>query len=139
MATHGKEVMEAAERAGKEIAFEASVGGGIPIIDPLKHSLIANEVSSVMGIVNGTTNYMLTRMVEQGLSYDDALKEAQAKGFAEADPTADVDGFDAAAQDRHPGVHRVQLARDHRRRAYRRHPQRHDDGPGRCATTWATA
>ena len=98
MATHGKEVMEAAERAGKEIAFEASVGGGIPIIDPLKHSLIANEVSSVMGIVNGTTNYMLTRMVEQGLSYDDALKEAQAKGFAEADPTADVDGFDAAAK-----------------------------------------
>ena len=98
MATHGKEVMEAAERAGKEIAFEASVGGGIPIIDLLKHSLIANEVSSVMGIVNGTTNYMLTRMVEQGLSYDDALKEAQAKGFAEADPTADVDGFDAAAK-----------------------------------------
>ena len=98
MATHGKEVMEAAERAGKEIAFEASVGGGIPIIDPLKHSLIANEVSSVMGIVNGTTNYMLTRMVEQGLSYDDALKEAQAKGFAEADPTAEVDGFDAAAK-----------------------------------------
>ena len=98
MATHGKEVMEAAERAGKEIAFEASVGGGIPIIDPLKHSLIANEVSSVMGIVNGTTNYMLTRMVEDGLSYDDALREAQEKGFAEADPSADVDGFDAAAK-----------------------------------------
>ena len=98
MATHGEEVMRTAEEAGKEIAFEASVGGGIPIIDPLKHSLIANEVSSVMGIVNGTTNYMLTRMVEQGLSYDDALKEAQAKGFAEADPTADVDGFDAAAK-----------------------------------------
>ena len=98
MATHGKEVMEAAEAAGKELAFEASVGGGIPIIDPLKHSLIANEISSVMGIVNGTTNYMLTRMVEDGLSYDAALKEAQEKGFAEADPTADVDGFDAAAK-----------------------------------------
>lgn len=66
MATHGKEVMEAAEAAGKELAFEASVGGGIPIIDPLKHSLIANEITSVMGIVNGTTNYMLTRMADNG-------------------------------------------------------------------------
>ena len=98
MATHGEEVMRAADEAGKEIVFEASVGGGIPIIDPMKHSLIANEIGSVMGIVNGTTNYMLTRMVEDGLSYDAALKEAQEKGFAEADPTADVDGFDAAAK-----------------------------------------
>ncbi len=98
MATYGEEVMDAAEVAGKELAFEASVGGGIPIIGPLKHSLIANRVDTVMGIVNGTTNYMLTRMVEDGLNYDDALKEAQEKGFAEADPTADVDGFDAAAK-----------------------------------------
>ncbi|MEG0619504.1 MAG: homoserine dehydrogenase [Raoultibacter sp.] len=98
MATYGEEVMQAAANAGKEIAFEASVGGGIPIIDPLKHSLIANEISSVMGIVNGTTNYMLSRMADDGMSYDEALKEAQAKGFAEADPTADVDGFDAAAK-----------------------------------------
>lgn len=98
MATHGKEVMDAAEVAGKELAFEASVGGGIPIIDPLKHSLIANEVLSVMGIVNGTTNYMLTRMAEDNMSYDEALAEAQAKGFAEANPSADVDGFDAAAK-----------------------------------------
>ena len=98
MATYGKEVMEAAEAAGKELAFEASVGGGIPIIDPLKHSLIANEIQSVMGIVNGTTNYILTRMAENGLSYDDALREAQEKGFAEANPSADVDGFDAAAK-----------------------------------------
>ena len=128
MATYGEEVMGAADEAGKEIAFEASVGGGIPIIDPMKHSLIANEISSVMGIVNGTTNYMLTRMVEDGLSYDAALKEAQEKGFAEADPTADVDGFDAAAK-----IHRVQLARDHRRRAHRGHPQRHHDGLGRSA------
>lgn len=98
MATYGEEVMRLADEAGKEIAFEASVGGGIPIIDPMKHSLIANRIDSVMGIVNGTTNYMLTRMVEDGLSYDAALKEAQEKGFAEADPTADVDGFDAAAK-----------------------------------------
>lgn len=98
MATSGKEIMELAARQGKEIAFEASVGGGIPIIDPLKHSLISNEITSVMGIVNGTTNYMLTRMVEDGLAYDEALKEAQTRGFAEADPTADVDGLDAAAK-----------------------------------------
>ena len=95
MATYGEEVMRTADEAGKEIAFEASVGGGIPIIDPMKHSLIANEISSVMGIVNGTTNYMLTRMVEDGLSYDAALKEAQEKGFAEyRSHRADVDGFD---------------------------------------------
>ena len=98
MATYGEEVMGLAEKMDREIAFEASVGGGIPIIDPLKHSLFANEINSVMGIVNGTTNYMLTRMVENGLSYDEALKEAQEKGFAEADPSADVDGFDAAAK-----------------------------------------
>lgn len=98
MATYGKEVMETAERNNREIAFEASVGGGIPIIGPLKHSLIANEITSVMGIVNGTTNYMLTRMDEDGIGYDEVLKEAQAKGFAEANPSADVDGFDAAAK-----------------------------------------
>ena len=84
MATYGEEVMRLADEAGKEIAFEASVGGGIPIIDPMKHSLIANRIDSVMGIVNGTTNYLLTRMVADGLSYAAALKEAQEKGFAEA-------------------------------------------------------
>ena len=98
MASAGEEVMEAAEAAGVDIAFEASVGGGIPIIGPLKHSLTGNEIQTVMGIVNGTTNYMLTRMAENGLDYDTALAEAQAKGFAEADPTADVDGHDAAAK-----------------------------------------
>ena len=98
MATYGVEVTELAREMHKELAFEASVGGGIPIIDLLKHSLIANKITQIMGIVNGTTNYMLTRMDEAGLSYDEALKEAQANGFAEADPTADVDGFDAAAK-----------------------------------------
>ena len=98
MATAGKEILALAEEKGLEIAFEASVGGGIPIIDPLKHSLIANQIDAVMGIVNGTTNYMLTRMDEDNMSYDAALAEAQAKGFAEADPTADVDGLDAAAK-----------------------------------------
>jgi homoserine dehydrogenase len=98
MATCGEEVMNLAEEKGVEIAFEASVGGAIPIIVPLKHSLIANRIDSIMGIVNGTTNYMITRMDEDGMSYEDALKEAQEKGFAEADPTADVDGLDAAAK-----------------------------------------
>lgn len=98
MATSGEEIMDLAEEKGLEIAFEASVGGGIPIIDPLKHSLIANRIDSIMGIVNGTTNYMLTRMDEDSLDYDAALKEAQELGFAEADPTADVDGLDAAAK-----------------------------------------
>jgi len=98
MSTAGQEIFELADESGVEIAFEASVGGGIPIIQPMKHSLISNKVTSVMGIVNGTTNYMLTRMDEDGMTYDDALAEAQAKGFAEANPTADVDGFDAAAK-----------------------------------------
>lgn len=98
MATNGEEVMEAAEAAAVDIRFEASVGGGIPIIGPLKHSLTSNEITRVMGIVNGTTNYMLTRMAQNGLDYETALAEAQERGFAEADPTADVDGYDAAAK-----------------------------------------
>ena len=98
MATSGGEVLHLAEEMQREILFGASVGGGIPIIGPLKHSLIANRIDNVLGIVNGTTNYMLTRMEQDGLTYDAALAEAQAKGFAEADPTADVDGFDAAAK-----------------------------------------
>lgn len=98
LATHGHEVMEAAAARGVDIFFEASVGGGIPIIGPLKHGLVSNEVQAVYGIVNGTTNYMLTRMAEDGLDYASALAEAQQLGFAEADPTADVDGLDAAAK-----------------------------------------
>ena len=98
MASVGQEVMDAAASAGVDIMFEASVGGGIPIIGPLKHSLVSNEIMSVMGIVNGTTNYILTRMADDGLDYATALAEAQSKGYAEADPTADVDGHDAAAK-----------------------------------------
>ena len=98
MASAGREVMDHAAEQGVDIAFEASVGGGIPIIGPLKHSLTSNEIRSVMGIVNGTTNYMLTRMASDGLDYASALAEAQERGFAEADPTADVDGADAAAK-----------------------------------------
>jgi len=98
MAANGQEVMEAAATAGVDIAFEASVGGGIPIISPLKHCLVSNEIVSVMGVVNGTTNYILTRMAEGHADYPTALAEAQVLGYAEADPTADVDGHDAAAK-----------------------------------------
>ncbi len=80
------------------LLFEAAVGGGIPIIRPLSQSLAGEQISRVLGIVNGTTNYILTKMADEDLSYDDALAEAQLLGFAEADPTADVSGGDAAAK-----------------------------------------
>lgn len=98
IAAYGHELMQLAASKGVEIAFEASVGGGIPIIGPLRHTLAGNQILSVVGIVNGTTNYMLTRMGQDSLDYAVALKEAQQKGFAEADPTADVEGHDAAAK-----------------------------------------
>ncbi len=96
LAVHGKEIFEAAEANNVDILFEASVGGGIPIIRPLKHCLAANRMIDVMGIINGTTNYMLTKMTNEGSDFDSVLKEAQEKGFAEADPTSDVEGYDAA-------------------------------------------
>lgn len=95
LAEHGQELMEAAERNHRDLCFEAAVGGGIPIIRPLKECLVGNEITEVMGIVNGTTNYILTKMTQEGWDFDDALKEAQRLGFAEADPTADVEGLDA--------------------------------------------
>jgi homoserine dehydrogenase len=98
VATHGRELFETAEGAGVDILFEASVGGGIPLIRPLRESLAGDRIRRVMGIVNGTTNYILTGMTELGTSFADALAEAQRLGFAEADPTADVEGFDAAAK-----------------------------------------
>ena len=96
LARHGPEVFDAARRAGRAIAFEASVGGGIPIIAALSQSLAANQVTAIQGILNGTCNFILTGMSESGRSYAEALAEAQARGYAEADPTLDVDGSDAA-------------------------------------------
>lgn len=98
LAKHGAELFEAAERAGVDLLFEAAVAGGIPIIRPLRESLVGERITRVMGIVNGTTNYILTRMTEAGVSYEEALGEAQSLGFAEADPTADVEGYDAGAK-----------------------------------------
>ena len=96
VAKHGRELFAAAEENHVDFMFEASVGGGIPIIRPLKQCLAANQITEVMGIVNGTTNYMLTKMTNECMSFADVLAEAQAKGYAEADPTADVGGWDAA-------------------------------------------
>ncbi len=98
LALHGEELFTVAAESGVDLLFEASVGGGIPIIKPLKESLTGNRVREVMGIVNGTTNYILSRMSEEGCSFSDALKEAQEKGYAEADPSADVEGRDAASK-----------------------------------------
>ncbi|MDD4601049.1 MAG: homoserine dehydrogenase [Negativicutes bacterium] len=96
VAKYGKELFEAAEEPNVDLMFEASVGGGIPIIRPLKQCLAANEITEVMGIVNGTTNYMLTKMTNEKIDFADVLAEAQSQGYAESDPTADVGGFDAA-------------------------------------------
>ena len=95
VAEHGQELLELAREKGVSYLFEASVGGGIPIIRPLNQCLAANEIEEITGILNGTTNYILTRMIRAGLSFDAALKEAQQNGYAEQDPTADVEGYDA--------------------------------------------
>ena len=95
IADRGGELLQIAEENHVELRFEAAVAGGIPIISPLKSSLAANEISKIMGILNGTTNYILTKMTNEGMDYADALDEATALGYAEADPTADVEGYDA--------------------------------------------
>ncbi|MBI4780034.1 MAG: homoserine dehydrogenase [Oscillatoriophycideae cyanobacterium NC_groundwater_1537_Pr4_S-0.65um_50_18] len=96
IARFGDEIFTAANEAGVYVLLEAAVAGGIPVIEPLKQSLCANRIESVTGIVNGTTNYILSRMQAEGSSFDAVLEDAQALGYAEADPTADVDGLDAA-------------------------------------------
>ncbi|MBQ9119068.1 MAG: homoserine dehydrogenase [Lachnospiraceae bacterium] len=95
VAKHGAELLEIAKQKKVNFLFEASVGGGIPIIRPLNQSLTADEIEEITGILNGTTNYILTKMRDEGLDFDTVLKDAQAKGFAERNPSADVDGFDA--------------------------------------------
>jgi homoserine dehydrogenase len=98
LAQHGGELFEAAADNNVDLYFEAAVAGAIPIIRPLRDSLAGDHVARVMGIVNGTTNYILSQMSNHGISFESALKEAQALGYAEADPTADIEGFDAAAK-----------------------------------------
>ena len=96
LAKYGPEIYSAAEAKGVDIYFEASVGGAIPFLKPLRESLVGDKVTSMLGIVNGTTNYILDEMTTKGLQFDDVLKDAQAKGYAEADPTGDIEGYDAA-------------------------------------------
>ena len=98
LANCGAELFEAASTAGVDLLFEAAVAGGIPLIRPLRESLAGERIGRVMGIVNGTTNFILSKMSESASSYHDALAEAQSLGYAERDPTADVEGFDAAAK-----------------------------------------
>lgn len=95
LATYGEELTNASAQAGTDLLFEASVGGAIPIIRPLRQSMVGDELTEVIGIVNGTTNYILTQMSETGMSYEDALKKATDLGYAEPDPTSDVEGYDA--------------------------------------------
>lgn len=95
VAKHGVELLAIAAEKNCNYMFEASVGGGIPIIRPLNSSLTADEIEEITGILNGTTNYMLSKMTFEGLEFDDVLKDAQSRGYAEADPTADIEGYDA--------------------------------------------
>lgn len=94
IAKHGSRLITLARDLGLDLHFEAAVGGGIPVVQPLKHQLAGNDVLKLMGILNGTTNYILSQMTQTGKDFEVALAEAQAKGYAEADPTNDVDGFD---------------------------------------------
>jgi len=98
LAKHGAELYDAASANGVDLYYEASVDGAIPILRPLRDSIVGDHVTRIMGIVNGTTNYILTKMDENGSAFADVLKEAQALGYAEADPTADIEGHDAAAK-----------------------------------------
>ena len=95
IAEYGKELLDTAEENGCDLLFEASVAGGIPILRPLKHCLAGNYLTEVMGIVNGTTNFILTKMAEEGMEFKEALALATELGYAEADPTADIEGYDA--------------------------------------------
>jgi homoserine dehydrogenase len=96
MAKHGPEILIHAAQRGVDVAYEASVGGGIPVIGPFKLDLLANDISQVTAIINGTTNYIITRMARDGMEFGAALREAQEQGFAEADPRNDIEGIDAA-------------------------------------------
>lgn len=96
LALHGDEIFRAAHRFGVDVNFEASVGGGIPLIRSIKEGLVANRIQSIFGILNGTSNYILSKMTDEGRSFKEVLREAQEKGYAEADPTYDIEGIDAA-------------------------------------------
>ena len=136
LSRHGEELFAAAERNGVQLRFEASVCAAIPVIKVLRESMIVTDVHGIDGIVNGTTNFILTRMVQSGAPYAEALAEAQELGYAEADPTEDVTGADAAAKIAHPGLGRLPHARPARGGRPRRHrPARPGRRPARRPTS----
>ena len=136
LAEDGATLHDAAAEAGADLYYEAAVAGAIPLLRPLRESLAGDRITRVLGIVNGTTNFILSPMDATGAGFAEALAEATALGYAEADPTADVDGFDAAAKAAilagarlpHPGHRRRRVPRGHRRGDRRRHRQRRGDG-----------
>ncbi len=129
LALHGAEIFDAGRRFKKAVAFEASVGGGIPIIGALSHGLAANQILSLQGILNGTCNFIMTAMTEQGAGYAETLAAAQRLGYAEADPTLDVDGTDSAHKLAISGADRLWHQRatrvDHAPRHRRHQPGRY--------------
>ena len=142
LAEDGVALHAAAAKAGVDLYYEAAVAGAIPLLRPLRESLAGDQIRRVVGIVNGTTNYILSRMAETGAGFAEALAEATELGYAEADPTADVDGFDAAAKAAilavaglpHPGHRRRRVPRGHLRGVgHRRRPRRGDRLHGQAA------
>ena len=127
IAVYGRELLDAAEEQHCDLLFEAAVAGAIPIIRPLKQCLAANEISEVLGIVNGTTNYILTRMFEDHMDFETALAKATELGYAEADPTADVEGLDAGRKwrscPRSHFIHESFLTMCIQRESLRSHPK----------------
>ncbi len=124
IADYGAELFDLAGKKGLDLLFEASVGGGIPILRPIREGLAGNEITEVCGIVNGTTNYILTQMTENGMEFMEALSTAQKLGYAESDPTADIEGYDAG---RHAGVPQPPPPGDLPGCAHGRHPADHGD------------
>ena len=139
LAEDGATLFTAADKHGGDLYYEAAVAGAIPLLRPLRESLAGDRVRRVLGIVNGTTNYILTRMTESGAGFAEALEEAQALGYAEADPTADVEGFDAAAKAAILAEHRLPHPGDRRRRPPRGHHRRHRAPTSPAPARWAAS
>ena len=138
LARHGPELLALAARHGADLFFEGSVAGGIPIIKPLRECLAANRVQAIMGIINGTTNYMLTRMSREGVDFETALREAQALGYAEADPAVRRGRLRRRVQNRYLGVPGLRDAGAGGGRLLRGHLPHHARGHPTTAGSWAT-
>lgn len=128
VAQKGAELLKTAHEHNVNFFFEASVGGGIPIIRPLHQRLAANEIDEIAGILNGTTNFILTKMIREQMGFEEALKLAQELGYAERDPSADVEGLDAVQKDMYSRFNRIFQARLPRQRCYRGYNK--DNGSG---------